>query len=151
MRSKFSIALKEALKNDDKVATSTIRLILAALKDRDISEREKGNARGVDDVGILSMLQSMIKQRQESSKMYSEAGRDDLADREEAEIDVIRSFLPKQISEEEIKNIIDDLIVEIGACSLKDMGKIMIILKERYAGQIDMAKAGVIAKQKLSN
>lgn len=148
-RTEISNALKEALKSKDKVAMSTIRLIMAALKDRDITEREKGCAEGVDEAGILSMMQSMIKQRQESSKTYSDAGRDDLAEREEAEIEVIRSFMPKQLSDEEIAEAIDKAIAETGATSVKDMGKIMGVLKSNYAGQIDMGKAGGIAKKKL--
>ena len=148
-RTEISDALKEAVKKQDKIAVSTIRLIMAALKDRDISEREHGHAEGIDDAGILSMLQSMIKQRQESSKTYSEAGRDDLAEREEAEIDLIRSFMPKQLSDEEIETLIVDLIEKTGAESIKDMGKIMGVLKQDYAGQIDMGKAGAVAKAKL--
>ncbi len=150
MRTKFNEELKKALKNKDKIAASTIRLILAALKDRDIAEREQGQAGGVDDGGVLLMLASMIKQRQESSKIYSEAGRDDLAEREELEIDIIREFLPKQLGEQEVSEIIDGLITELEAKSLKDMGRIMAVLKEKYAGQVDMGKAGGIAKKKLS-
>ena len=149
-RTEFSIALKDALKRKSKVEISTIRLILAALKDRDIALREQKQAEGIDDTGIYTILQSMVKQRQESSKTYSEAGRDDLAEREEAEIDVIRSFMPKQLSEAEISKIIDGVIAELGAESIKEMGKIMAALKENYAGQIDMGKAGSIAKEKLS-
>ena len=150
MRENFSASLKDALKNKDKIAASTIRLILAALKDRDITEREHGNAEGIDDSGILLMLQSMIKQRQESSRLYSEAGRDDLAEREEVEIDIIRGFLPKQLSDDEVKEIVDKLITELGANSLKDMGKVMRLLREEYAGQVDMGKAGSIVKHKLN-
>lgn len=148
-RAEFSAALKDSLKNKDKVATSTIRLIMAAMKDRDITAREKGDADGISDADILSMLQSMIKQRHESSKTYSEAGRDDLAEREEAEIDVIRSFLPKQLSEDEIKEIINQKIEQLNVNSVKDMGKIMGALKSEYAGKIDMGKAGVLVKAKL--
>ena len=151
MRTKFSEALKNALKNKDEIAASTIRLILAALKDRDIAEREHGSSDGIDDAGILLMLQSMIKQRQESSKVYSEAGRDDLAEREEVEIDIIRGFLPKQLSEAEISDIIDEIIIKLEAKSLKDMGRVMSALKEKYIGQIDMGKAGNISKKKLSS
>lgn len=149
-RSEFNAALKEALKSKDKVAMSTIRLILAALKDRDISVREKGETEGISEDEILMMLQSMVKQRQESSKTYSEAGRDDLAEREQAEIDVIRSFMPKQLDEAEVGAVIDGLIAEIGAHDIKDMGKVMAIMKERYAGQVDMGKAGAVAKKKLA-
>ncbi len=148
-RSEFNSALKEAMRNKDKIAMATIRLMLAALKDRDISEREKGNADGVDDAGVLMMLQTMIKQRQESSSTYSEAGRDDLAEREEAEIDVIRTFMPKQLSESEIEEVIGNIIIKIDAKSIKDMGSVMGVLKGEYAGQVDMGKAGCIAKKKL--
>ncbi|MGH1404545.1 MAG: GatB/YqeY domain-containing protein [Alphaproteobacteria bacterium] len=149
-REEFSAALKAALKNKEQVALSTIRLIITALKDRDIAVREKGGAEGVSDGEILLMLQSMIKQRQESSRTYSEAGRDDLAEREEAEIDIIRSFLPKQLSEDEVGELVDRLISETGAESVKDMGRIMGVLKGKYAGQVDMGKAGAIAKSKLA-
>lgn len=148
-RSEFNAALKEAMKNKEAVALSTIRLIIAAMKDRDISAREQGNCDGISDGDILLMLQSMVKQRLESSKTYSEAGRDDLAEREEAEIEIIKSFMPKQLEEAEVGQIIDGLIAEIGANGIKDMGKIMAIMKERYAGQMDMGKAGGIAKKKL--
>lgn len=149
MRTQFSTALKEALKNKDTVALSTIRLITAALKDRDISVREQGNSEGVSDADILLMLQSMIKQRQESAKTYSDAGRDDLAEREEAEIEVIRSFMPRQLEDTEVESVIDGLISELGANSIRDMGKVMAVLKDKYAGQVDMGKAGGIAKKKL--
>ena len=149
-RTEISTALKNALKNQDKLTLSTVRLISAALKDRDIAAREQGQSEGIDEAGILQMLQSMIKQRQESSKTYSEAGRDDLAEKEEAEIDVIRSFMPKQLSDAEVEDVISNIIDEVGAESVKDMGKIMAVLKEKYAGQIDMGKAGAVAKQKLA-
>jgi hypothetical protein len=149
IRSEFNAALKEAIKSKDKIKVATIRLILAALKDRDITVREKGAADGVDDESILLMLQSMIKQRNESSKVYSEAGRFDLAEREDAEIVVIRGFMPQQLSDSEIAEIIDGLIDKLGAGDIKDMGKIMGVLKGEYAGRIDMSKAGAIAKDKL--
>ena len=149
-RTEINTAMKEALKNKDKIALATIRLIMAALKDRDIAERENGQADGVNDATILLMLQSMVKQRQESSQTYSEAGRDDLAEREETEIDVIRSFMPKQLSDEEVSDIIDGIIADIGADSIKDMGKIMGVLRADYAGQIDMGKAGGVTKVKLA-
>ncbi len=148
-RTEFSVALKKSLKNKDKIAMSTIRLMMAALKDRDIAAREKGDSDGVSDAEILQMLQSMIKQRQDSSKTYSEAGRDDLAEREEMEIDVIRGFLPRQLSEEEVGAIIDEKIAALKIESVKDMGKIMGALKAGYAGQIDMGKAGGLVKAKL--
>jgi len=149
-REEFNSALKTALKSKDQVAMSTIRLILAALKDRDISARGQGQAEGISEGEIMSMLQSMIKQRKESSATYREAGRPELAEREEAEIQVIESFLPKQMSEEEASGKIDEVITEMGASDIKDMGKVMAELKTRYAGQIDMGKASGTVKQKLA-
>lgn len=149
IRANFNNSLKEALKNKDQVALSTIRLITAALKDRDIAARSKGNSEGISEPEILSMLQSMIKQRGDSIKMYRDAGREELAEREEAEVAIIQSFLPTQLSDEEIAVAIDAAIAETGAESIKDMGKIMGILKSKYAGQIDMGKAGGTVKEKL--
>ena len=148
-REEFNAALKEALKEKNQTAMSTIRLILAALKDRDIAARGQGNAEGIDENEILSMLQSMIKQRQESAKTYCDAGREELAEREEAEIEVIQKFLPKQLGNEDIEAAISDAIKQTGASSIKDMGKIMGVLKEKYAGQMDMGKASGIVKKKL--
>lgn len=149
-RSEINEALKTAMKNGEKLVVSTIRLILAAMKDRDISAREKGNSQGITNDEILLMLQSMIKQRQESAKTYSEAGRDDLAEREEAEVEIIRSFMPKQLSETEVSDAVKSLIAQVGATGIKDMGKVMNALKEQYAGQIDMGKAGGVVKALLS-
>lgn len=149
-REDFNSALKVALKSKDQVAMSTIRLIMAALKDRDISARGKGNAEGIEDGEILSMMQSMVKQRQESAKMYRDNDRPELADREEAEIVVIQKFLPTQMSEEDTGNAIADIIAETGADNIKDMGKVMAVLKTKYAGQLDMAKAGGLVKVRLA-
>lgn len=149
-REEFNSALKESLKNKDQLAVSTIRLILAALKDRDISARGQGSAEGLGESEILSMLQSMIKQRKESAATYKEAGRDDLSSREESEIEVIERFLPKQLSAEETEKIIERIIEEQGASDMKDMGKVMGVLKSDYAGQIDMGRASGMVKQKLS-
>ncbi len=150
IRSELNTALKEAIKNKEEIKVATIRLILAALKDRDITAREKGQVDGVDDASILLLLQSMIKQRNESSKTYSEAGRFDLAEREDAEIEVIRSFMPEQLSDSEITEVVGGLIEKLGANDIKDMGKVMGALKSEYAGRIDMGKAGAIAKGKLA-
>ncbi len=150
IRGEFTTALKEAMQSKDQVAISTIRLITAAMKDRDIAARGKGNDAGITDAEILSMMQSMIKQRQESSKTYKDANRPELAEREEAEIKVIERFLPTQMSEEETGAAIDAIIAEIGASSIKDMGKVMAELKTKYAGQLDMAKAGGAVKAKLA-
>ena len=148
-REEFNAALKDALKNKDQTTLSTVRLITAALKDRDIAARGKGQADGIDDAEILSMLQSMIKQRQESAKVYCDAGREELAEREEAEIEVIQKFLPAQLSDDEVSEAIDKIISETGAADIKDMGKVMGVLKSQYAGQIDMGKAGGLVKSKL--
>lgn len=148
-REEFSQALKDALKSKDQIAMSTIRLITAAMKDRDIAARGKGNDEGIDDTEILSLLQSMVKQRQESSKMYRENDRAELAEREEAEITVIERFLPAQMSEDDTTAAIEAIIAATGASSIKDMGKVMGVLKEKYAGQLDMAKAGGLVKSKL--
>lgn len=150
IREELNIKLKQALKEKDQVTMSTLRLIIAAMKDKDIAARDKGNYDGIPDNEILSMLQSMIKQRQESSKTYRDAERPELAEREEAEMKVIEQFLPKQMGEEEVSKTIETLISETGASSIKDMGKIMAELKTRYAGQVDMAKAGGVVKQKLA-
>jgi len=148
-REEFNNALKDALKSKDQVAMSTIRLILAALKDRDISARGQGNNEGLSEAEILSMLQSMIKQRKESTVTYRDAGREDLATREEAEIAVIERFLPQQMSEEDAAKAIDEAIAESGAADMKDMGKVMAIVKGKYAGQIDMGRASALVKEKL--
>ena len=149
IRAEINAKLKEALKNKDQVAMSTIRLIMAAMKDRDISARGSGNAEGINDNEILSMLQTMVKQRQESSVTYEAADRKDLADREKAEIVVIQSFMPKQLNDDEIANAVDEKIKEHDAQSIKDMGKVMGALKNDYAGQMDMARAGAIVREKL--
>ena len=129
---------------------STIRLINAAIKDRDIAARTQGNGDGITDDEILSLMQSMIKQRQESSNTYAEVGRDDLAEREMDEIAVIRRFMPAQLDDEAVGAAIEKIIADVGAQSIKDMGKVMAELKSKYAGQIDMAKAGAMTKEKLA-
>ena len=149
IRDDLTTALKESLKSKEQVAMSTIRLIIAAMKDRDIAARGNGNGEGITDAEILSMMQSMMKQRQESSKTYADNGRDDLAERELDEIKVIERFMPQQMGEAEVSKAIDVIIVETGADSIKDMGKVMNELKTRYAGQMDMAKVGGVVKGKL--
>lgn len=150
IRQDLNNALKEAMKSKDTVALSTVRLINAALKDRDISARSKGQNEGVTDADILSMLQTMIKQRNESVKTYRDAGREELATREEEEIAVIKKFLPTQLEGSELNTVIDKAIAESGAQSVKDMGKVMGVLKENYAGQIDMGKAGPTVRERLA-
>lgn len=150
IRAEINAKLKESLKSKDQIATSTIRLIMAAMKDRDITSRGAGKAEGIEDKEILSMLQTMVKQRLESAKTYDSADRKDLADRERAEIVVIQSFMPKQLSDDEIKEKVSQKIAELNAESIKDMGKIMGALKQDYAGQMDMARAGAIVREKLN-
>jgi uncharacterized protein YqeY len=149
-RTEINAALKEAMKSKDTLATATIRLIVAAMKDRDIAARGSGNANGIGDAEILSMLQSMIKQRHESAEVYTKAARPELAEQELAEIEIIKRFLPQQMSESEVREKIDGLIAELGVSDIKEMGKVMNALKSRYAGQLDMGKASGLIKEKLS-
>jgi uncharacterized protein len=146
LRPELSQSLKDAMRAKEALTVSTIRLILAALKDRDIAARGDGNSEGLPDEEILQLLQKMIKQRHESIKLYEEAGRVELAAREQGEIDVINRFLPKQLSDEEIAAEVSKVITEIGASSVKDMGRLMGALRERYVGQMDFGKASAAAK-----
>lgn len=150
IREQIKAKLIEAMKAKDEKTTGTLRLINAAIKDKDIDARSKGNMDGIDDSGVMSLLQSMIKQRRESIDMYVKGGRSDLAVGEQAEIDVIQSFLPKQMSDEEVMAAIRALIAEVGATSIKDMGKVMGALKAKYAGQMDMGKASGLIKAALN-
>lgn len=150
LRQRLSDALKDALKSKDQIGLSTVRLILAALKDRDIAARGKGNMDGISDEDILGLLQGMIKQRQESIVLYEKGGRCELAEQERGEIVVIERFLPKQMGEDEVAKAVREAISETGAQSLKDMGKAMAALKGRYAGQMDFAKASALVKQALA-
>lgn len=149
IRDDLKKALVEALKSKDEVKVATIRLINAAIKDKDIEARPKGNLDGIDDGAILNLLQSMIKQRNESINMYKQGGRDDLAQKEQAEIDVIQLFLPQQMTTDEVKAVIDEIINQTGASSIKDMGKVMGVLKAKYAGQLDFGSASALIKEKL--
>ena len=149
LREELNSAMKDALKKNEQKTLSTVRLILAALKDRDIFARGQGNSDGISDDEILSMLQSMIKQRRDSISMYEQAGRCDLAEGEEAEIKVITAFMPKQLSDSDITTCVKDVISELNASSLKDMGKIMALLKKRYLGRMDFGKASAQVKKNL--
>ena len=149
LRERLNEALKTAMKEKDPLALGTVRLILAALKDRDIAARGKGNLDGIVDDEILSMLQSMIKQRRDSIELYEKGGRLELAQQEAEEIDVIETFLPEQMSEEDTAAAVNTVIEELGAESLKDMGRTMGALKERYAGQMDFSKASALVKARL--
>ena len=149
MRERIAQAMKDALKSKDQAALSTIRLISAALKDRDIAARSDNNHDGISDDEILSMLQTMIKQRNESAKMYEDGGRPELAAAEQAEIELIKQFLPEQLSHDDIENAIKNAVAETGAASIKDMGKVMAHLKEHYAGQMDFSAASQMVKAAL--
>lgn len=149
LRQKISEELKTAMKAKDEARTSAFRLMLAGLKERDIEARAKGNKDGIGDPEIMSMLQSMIKQRRDSVEMYQKGGRADLVAKEEAEIAIIQSLLPKQLSDAEAEGVVKGIIAEVGAASIKDMGKVMAALKERHAGSVDMSKVGGIVKKLL--
>ena len=147
IRIKIKDSLTHNLKNKDEVAISTIRLILAAIKDHDIQNRTKKDNSEITDEEILNLLQKMIKQRHESVSIYEKAGRLDLKKREEKEIEVINSFLPKQITKDELEKIVKDLAKELDCKSIKDMGKLISCLKEKYPGQLDMKEVATVAKK----
>ncbi|MCB2099714.1 MAG: GatB/YqeY domain-containing protein [Rhodobacterales bacterium] len=149
LRERLNDTLKAAMKEKNEVTVSTVRLILAALKDRDIVARGQGNLEGIGEDEILVLLQSMIKQRRESIELYTKGGRQELADQEAAEITVIEHFLPEQMTPEEMTEAVTSLIVELDAKTLKDMGRTMAALKERYAGRMDFGRASGLVKQQL--
>lgn len=149
LRTRLNDALKSAMKAKDGLAVSTLRLILAALKDRDIAARTKGDTNGIGEDEILRLFGTMIKQRREAIAHYEQGGRPELAKREAGEIDVIESFLPKQLSDEEIQSVVQEMIAELGAGGLKEMGRVMAALRERYSGRMDFAKASAIVKRQL--
>jgi uncharacterized protein len=149
LRTSLNDALKAAMRERDSATTSTLRLILAALKDRDIAARPTGNQGGIGDAEILSMMQGMIKQRRESIVLYEKGARADLVAKEAQEIVVIERFLPTQMDESAASQAIGQVIQELGATSIKDMGRIMAELKARHAGQMDFAKASALVKQQL--
>jgi uncharacterized protein YqeY len=149
IRDDLKAAQIEAMKSGDRQRTAAIRLILSALKNRDI-ELRTGTASTDDDLIVTEVLQKMIKQRRESIDMYTKGGREELAEAEAAEVAVIESFLPAQMSETEAGAAIDALIAETGAAGPKDMGRVMALLKERHAGQLDMSKASQLVKARLS-
>ena len=149
MRDRLAQAMKQALKDKNQVALATIRLISAALKDRDIAARSQDRHDGISDDEILAMLQTMIKQRQESARMYEDGGRPDLVDTERAEIAIIQQFLPEPLSEAEIEAAIKAAMASTQAASVKDMGKVMAHLKAEYAGQMDFSAVSQLVKSRL--
>ena len=150
LRESFNESLKVSLKQKNQRALSTIRLILTAIRDRDIAERTKGNVEGIDDREIMRVLQTMVRQRQEAIALYEQGGRLELAEQEAEEIAIIRGFLPQQLSDDEITDAICGVVSEIQASSIKDMGRAMGILRERYSGKMDFAKASAVLKQQLT-
>lgn len=150
LRTKFQEELKRAMQGKDEVGIATVRLIIAAMKDRDIAARSKGKHDGISEDEILSMMQGMIKQRRESIALYEKGGRKDLVERETAEIAVIERFLPKQMSEKEVEAAIVTAISGCGATGIKDMGKVMNELKAKFVGQMDFTRVSVQVKEKLA-
>ena len=149
LRDKINGEVKDAMKSQDKLRLSTLRLVNAAIKNADIEARGAGKE-PLDDAGLLALLQKMIKQREESEALYEKGGRKELAEQERGEIGVIASFLPKQMSDDEMNTAIAAAIAETGAASMKDMGKVIGALRGKYAGQMDFGKASAVVKGKLS-
>ena len=151
LRKKINEQFKAALKSKNKTFISTFRLILAAIKERDIANRSGGKKEEIKDPEIIKVLRKMKKQRQESADLYKKGGRQELLEAEEAEIKIIDTFLPKQLNEEETKKICKEIIESLGASSIKDMGKIMGQLKQKYSDSIDFSKVNIIVKGLLSS
>lgn len=151
LREEISTSVKDAMKTKDAIRLSTLRLVRAAIKDRDIAARAEDRCGGIDDSEIMSLLAKMVKQRVESATTYEDNGRPELAERERSEIDVIRKFMPTPLTEDELKAVIEGYVEDSGATCLKSMGKIMGQLKSEYAGRVDMGKAGALVKGYLCN
>ena len=149
MRDTIAQALRDAQKSQDRQRVSTLRLVTAAIQDRDIANRGAGKERVSDDE-ILQILTKMVKQREESAKAFGDGGRPELAAAERAEVEIVKEFLPRQIGEDELRRICADVIAETGASSLRDMGAVMAVLKERYPGRIDFSRASTIVKELLA-
>ncbi|MDG1471366.1 MAG: GatB/YqeY domain-containing protein [Ascidiaceihabitans sp.] len=149
LRERITSAMKQAMRDKAASRLSTLRLINAAIKDKDIDARAKGSDDGVDDTEVLAILGKMSKQRMESARAYEEGSRLDLAEREREEIVVIEEFLPRQLSAEESATAVDAAIAEVGADSIRDMGKVMGILKGKYTGQMDFGAVGPVIKDRL--
>ncbi len=149
LRQSITDAVKDAMKSKDSLRVSTLRLVNAAIKDRDIAARAEDRCDGIDDSEILSLLSKMVKQREESAQTYEENARPELAERERAEISIVREFMPKPLSDDDMTEAVGNIITELDATGLKDMGKVMGRLKTDFAGRIDMGKAGALVKAKL--
>lgn len=150
LRGRVNTAMKQAMKERAAERLSTLRLINAAVKDRDIAARGEGNDAGIDDTEVLAILGKMVKQRLESARAYEEGGRVELAEKEREEILVIEEFLPRKLSEDEAAKAVDAAVREVGADSIRDMGKVMAVLKARYTGQLDFGSIGPKVKDRLS-
>ena len=149
-RKKINEQFNTALKNKNKTLISTLRLILTAIKEKDIANRTGGKKEDINDAEIIKVLRKMKKQRQDSIQLYKKGNRQELSEQEESEIKIIDTFLPKQLNEEETKKICEETVKSLGASSIKDMGKIMGILKKKYSDSIDFSKANIIVKGLLS-
>jgi uncharacterized protein YqeY len=149
LRERIGAGLKTAMREKDAARLSTLRLINAAIKDQDIALRGEGRADGVDEAGVLAILGKMVKQRQESARAYEEGGRLELAEKERAEIGVIEDFLPRQLTAEEVEAAVARAIADTGADSLRDMGRVMAVLKGKYTGQMDFGAVGAMIKTRL--
>ncbi len=150
LRERLREDLKTSMKAKEERKVATLRLILAALKDRDIAARGDGNEEGISEDDVVAMLSTMVRQRRDAITLYEEGGRQELADREREEIDIIHEFLPKQLGEEEIAEAINEVIARLDAKGLKDMGRIMADLRGHFAGQMDFGRASQIVKGQLS-
>ena len=150
LREAFGERLKAAMRAKDAGTVSVVRLILAAVKERDVAARSSGSVDPISDAEILRLLQGMVKQRRESIALYRQGNRPELAVKEEAEIAVVESFMPRQMGEDEIAAAAKAAIADTGAAGIKDMGRVMAALRERHAGVMDMAKAGAVVKQLLA-
>ena len=147
MREIINEAVKDAMRSKDKLRLSTLRLINAAIKDKDIALRVEDRPDGVSSSEILQILGKMVKQRQESARAYEEGGRLELAEQELSEIKIVEEFLPRQLSDDDVANAIQKIILSVGATSIRDMGKVMSSLKEKYTGQMDFGKVGATIKK----
>jgi len=151
LRNKIDEDYKQSIKNKDQQKVDTLRLIRSAIKDKDISTRTSENKEGINDSEILSLLMNLIKQRKDSIEQFQKAKRDDLIKNEQSEIEIINEYLPQQKTQEETEKIINEIITTNNLDSIKDMGKLMSIIKNDFAGEVDMGLVGKIAKSKLVN
>jgi uncharacterized protein YqeY len=150
LRNRVNAGLKDAMRNRETDRVCTLRLINAAIKDRDIATRTEGATEGATDADVLQILDKMVRQRQESARAYEEGGRLELAEKERAEIVVLEEFMPRRLSDQEVDEAIDHAVFQTGAQSIRDMGKVMGVLKTRYAGQMDFGSVGPKVRERLS-